>query len=154
MTRAQLFPRVTTIGPELSIPFITDYCKRWELPVYTDGLSAVTWLGAIYRGGLRAVAGYRYITDEFPDDRYIYGFYGDGSSFQNTAMYALGRELALLPYGLIGSIHLGNTRMIKMALKIGFDIAKIDPTDRCAVVRSPKNAARLRWKYEPMGATA
>jgi hypothetical protein len=136
-------PVVNEVGLELAHPFIADYCKRWELPLYTDGVEEVTWLGAWYKHGLRAVAGYRPITTEFPDDLYVYGFYGDGSAYQNGAMYALGRELSKLPYGLIGVIHLANTRMLKMAIRCGFDIKKIKPEDRIAVVWRPINAQKV-----------
>ena len=134
------YPAVREIGLELAEPFIIDYCKRWQLPVYADGIELVQWLGAWYKQGLRGVVGYRHINEEYPDDLYVYGFYGDGSPLQNTALYALGRELAKLPYGLIGAIHLPNIRMLKMALHCGFDIKKIKPDDRVAIVWRPINS--------------
>jgi hypothetical protein len=146
------YPLVDEVGLELAAPFINDYCKRWQLPVHADGIEEVTWLGAWYRAGLRAVAGYRTINDEFPDDLYVYGFYGDGSKWQNSALYAVGRALCRLPYGLIGAVHLPNTRMIKMALRCGFEIKKIDPgADRIAIMWSPKGASRMTWDIATHG---
>jgi hypothetical protein len=129
-------PIVTEVGLEAAVPFIEDYCRRYDLPCEFVDVEPVQWLGAWLHSGLRAVAGIRDLPG-FPNDRYIYGFYGDGTPIQHTCMHALAHALVAMPWGLIGDVHLNNTRMLRTMMRHGWTIKKLHESDRTVSVYRP-----------------
>lgn len=109
-------PIVSRVPEEIARPFVYDYCTRWGIPFDRDEAmeygQAVLWVGAFYKGSLRAVIGLLAV-DEIPDEVYIYGFYGDGTVSEKRPLRALIEFLFKLPYKhMFGFVHEKNSKMI------------------------------------------
>lgn len=137
-------PRVTEIGSELAVPFITAYCLRWHLPFDAGGAENVQWWGAWWHFGLRAVLGLmpvlpHELREYFPEDDaiFVYGFYGDGSVHELRAISALWNRLNHIPGNLVGTIYLPNTRMYRTARKSGWQMRALIPKAAGRIMHRP-----------------
>jgi hypothetical protein len=103
-------PIVAEIPESMARPFVYDYCRRWKIPFdYDENFDyghGVLWMGAFYKSSLRAVIGLIGF-EEFPDELYVYGFYGDGTAEEKRPLRGLVDFLLKMPHAHKYHLHNG-----------------------------------------------
>lgn len=122
-------PVLAAIPDHMARPFVYNYCKAWGIPFDADTDfeygQAVLWMGAFYKGGLRAVIGLMGF-DEIPDDLYIYGFYGDGTPNEKRPLRGLIDFLFRFPQpNKYGFVHVKNKKMLDLWAKYGGKVIEL-----------------------------
>lgn len=143
-------PLVTAIDVNMAVPFIVSYCAQFAIPCDTQGAENVNWWGAWYRNALRAVAGLmptvppvvaHALGDLDGNELFVYGIYGDGTQYEDRAVYAMIAEISALPNRLIGAILLPNQRMYRAARQRGWELQATLPCNLARVVARPQKVA-------------
>ncbi len=145
-------PKITQIPAEWAVPFVKDYCRRWDIPydrdeemIYGKG---VLWMGALYQGALKAVCGV-FAADELPGELFVYGFYGDGTKHQFAPLRALIEFINKLPYNdKYGYILADNAKMVRILHKYGWEVrsTEINAYGRPIVIAGNKHGEEQKQR--------